>query len=624
MRKICNVIVLLFFTLQAIAQVGINNTDPKATLDITASNISAPSNVDGILIPRIDNFPTANPGADQDGMLVYVTGNGAPTRGFYYWDNALNNWVNVIASNDADFYEVGTTNAPNNINDDIYTQGRLAIGKTTANYTLDIEENSNNQALNISQVATSNAGTVSAARISQGGTNNSFLNGLYINNTNTGSGAHRGVVVALSENSSGTKSGTNNFISNGNGWHYGVNNSLSGSGSGPRFGMYNWISGTGTDNHSGTYNYMTSDGTGNKFGTYNYINSSGSGNFYGISSLVAGTPASGNASHYGNFSHVASEGTGSRYAYYAFLQGSGTGNKYGVYSEISSTSASNNQYAIYGSALKSGANIWAGYFLGDVYIGTDTTNGYSMPATDGTANQVMQTNGAGNVNWVDSNSYWSRTGSELDVATSGDDINFSSDQTSITFPATTGTPASMIHLFESGSANSDRMVFSHSPTFSSWGLMYRDSNDSFRFLGGGIDRVMVNLTGSTPLVVNGTAQATNFQSSTTIYPDYVFENYFTGKSKINPEYQFQNLELIEAFIKDYGHLPGVKSYEEVLKNDMQINLAETSVKNLEKIEELFLYAIQLKKENEQLKKNQKVLEDRVGTIEKLLLDYKRQ
>ena len=80
----------------ATAQVGINNTDPKATLDVTASNVSAPANTDGILIPRINAFPAINPNADQQGMMVYlnflIAGN---LPGFYYWDNASASWKHV-------------------------------------------------------------------------------------------------------------------------------------------------------------------------------------------------------------------------------------------------------------------------------------------------------------------------------------------------------------------------------------------------------------------------------------------------------------------------------------------------------------------------------------------------
>lgn len=87
--------IALFSILINYGQVGVGTTDPKATLDITASNIGTPSNEDGILIPRINNFPTTNPGADQDGMMVFVTGNGTPSKGFYYWDDNSNLWISI-------------------------------------------------------------------------------------------------------------------------------------------------------------------------------------------------------------------------------------------------------------------------------------------------------------------------------------------------------------------------------------------------------------------------------------------------------------------------------------------------------------------------------------------------
>lgn len=76
------------------AQVGIGNSNPQATLDITASNQAAPTNADGLLIPRIDAFPATNPTAAQDGMLVYLTTTvGLDTKGFYHWDQATTNWI---------------------------------------------------------------------------------------------------------------------------------------------------------------------------------------------------------------------------------------------------------------------------------------------------------------------------------------------------------------------------------------------------------------------------------------------------------------------------------------------------------------------------------------------------
>ncbi|WP_034257845.1 hypothetical protein [Altibacter lentus] len=80
----------------AIAQVGIGNTSPKSILDISASNPSAPTNLDGILIPRITSFPDIEPGEAQDGMMVFLTtAVGTNDKGFYYWDNPLSKWISV-------------------------------------------------------------------------------------------------------------------------------------------------------------------------------------------------------------------------------------------------------------------------------------------------------------------------------------------------------------------------------------------------------------------------------------------------------------------------------------------------------------------------------------------------
>ena len=87
----CNLFGVLSF-----AQVGINTTTPNALLDIRASSATAPTNTDGLLIPKIDVFPATNPTAAQQGMLVYLTttsGSNAP--GFYYWDNPTTTWIGL-------------------------------------------------------------------------------------------------------------------------------------------------------------------------------------------------------------------------------------------------------------------------------------------------------------------------------------------------------------------------------------------------------------------------------------------------------------------------------------------------------------------------------------------------
>jgi hypothetical protein len=76
----------------------------------------------------------------------------------------------------------------------------------------------------------------------------------------------------------------------------------------------------------------------------------------------------------------------------------------------------------------------------------------------------------------------------------------------------------------------------------------------------------------------------------TAWPDYVFAK----------NYKLKPLEEVEQFIKSNNHLPNVPSAAEVKDNG--VALGENAAKLLEKIEELTLYMIELKKENDNMKK----------------------
>ena len=75
------------------AQIGFGTNSPNAIVEIKANNQISPNNTDGILIPRIDDFPITNPSSLQDGMMVFITGNGATPKGFYFWNNDTLYWV---------------------------------------------------------------------------------------------------------------------------------------------------------------------------------------------------------------------------------------------------------------------------------------------------------------------------------------------------------------------------------------------------------------------------------------------------------------------------------------------------------------------------------------------------
>ncbi len=90
MKKIT--ILFLIISTSLFSQVGVGTTSPNSQLEIKASNQVTPTNKDGILIPRLDKFPVTNPSANQDSMVVFITGNGTPKRGFYYWNNSTATW----------------------------------------------------------------------------------------------------------------------------------------------------------------------------------------------------------------------------------------------------------------------------------------------------------------------------------------------------------------------------------------------------------------------------------------------------------------------------------------------------------------------------------------------------
>lgn len=97
--------------------------------------------------------------------------------------------------------------------------------------------------------------------------------------------------------------------------------------------------------------------------------------------------------------------------------------------------------------------------------------------------------------------------------------------------------------------------------------------------------------GSFKLAVEGKIAARGVKVTNSSFADYVFDS----------TYQLRPISSLSNYINQYKHLPGIPSAEEV-KKDGGVELGEMNVKLLEKVEELTLYVIELKKENEQMKK----------------------
>ena len=74
-----------------------------------------------------------------------------------------------------------------------------------------------------------------------------------------------------------------------------------------------------------------------------------------------------------------------------------------------------------------------------------------------------------------------------------------------------------------------------------------------------------------------------------LWPDYVFDS----------DYELMPLQQVAAFIKRHHHLPNIPSADEVANEG--VDLGQMNAKLLEKVEELTLYLLDLKLENEALK-----------------------
>ncbi|MEZ0180600.1 hypothetical protein AB9T89_00030 [Flavobacterium oncorhynchi] len=75
------------------------------------------------------------------------------------------------------------------------------------------------------------------------------------------------------------------------------------------------------------------------------------------------------------------------------------------------------------------------------------------------------------------------------------------------------------------------------------------------------------------------------------------------------EYNLLIFKEVEKHIAEKGHLENIPSEKEVLRDG--INLSEMNIKLLQKVEELTLYMIELKKENAEMKKRMEQIEKKI-------------
>ncbi|SHL75259.1 hypothetical protein SAMN05444360_10468 [Chryseobacterium carnipullorum] len=125
MKKQSLTILLAVIGIFTKAQVGISTTSPRATLDITAKNATGTtSNVDGLLVPRVDRQRAFSMTSIPTSTLIYVnnlTGTqggiaaNVDALGYYYFDGSL--WVKLNVGSPVNMYNSnGTLNSTRTVN----------------------------------------------------------------------------------------------------------------------------------------------------------------------------------------------------------------------------------------------------------------------------------------------------------------------------------------------------------------------------------------------------------------------------------------------------------------------------------------------------------------------------
>ena len=495
MKHIVYLVIIVLFSSLLNAQVGINNTDPKASLDISASNIATPSNTDGLLIPRIEDFPSINPTTDQQGMMVYLTTtSGSNPPGFYFWDNNAGPaaWI-VVGGSGID--KINDLTDGKSDNDGTNDGSSVFLGKNSgAN-----DDSSDNKNVGMGFEALQ-ANTTGANNLANG------WRALYSNTTggaNTANG-HMSLIFNTT-GTANTANGSYSLYSNTTGY----NNTASGYGSlnSNTDGIFNTADGFNSLNLNTTGDYNTVSGTNSLYSntTGGFNTASGSNSLY--SNIIGGSnTAIGYRSGYTN--------TGSANIFLGYQSGFNETGSNTLY--IENSSANSDNALIYGEfdndILRTN---------GEFQIGNPTGTGYAFPVTDGTSGQLLSTDGSGQISFIDSSSFndndWTTVGPDIerqsgdvyigDTGATNNDLYISDriidwDNSSYYLDLDDISKVDEIY-FDSGSASDPSIRFSDSDSG-----FYSPLFGTMAYSSGGIEAFRINSVGDISI---GTTSASNYK-----------------------------------------------------------------------------------------------------------------
>lgn len=175
------------------------------------------------------------------------------------------------------------------------------------------------------------------------------------------------------------------------------------------------------------------------------------------------------------------------------------------------------------------------------------------------------------------------------------DLRFSTSG-STRYQLTNGFSRSFLtHRFTDGSASSPSLVFASDTDVG----MLRPTTNAIGFSTAGAERLRIDGSGNVGIGISGSSErlAVNGVTKTREaiitkqsgdWPDYVFDL----------SYELMDLGELEQFVASYHHLPGLPSRDEIIDQGQAIGGIQQQL--LKKIEELTLYLVQLKNEQDGL------------------------
>jgi hypothetical protein len=235
----------------------------------------------------------------SSGAVRIVDGTQANGRVLTSDVNGVATWQSPSGASDHDWYEVGTTLAPNAITDDIFHTGNVAIGKNIANTTLDIATLNRNDGINHSLTKNTSIGTSYSLNNSTTINSNDDAYGIRNSFLGTGTGLKVGVRNFSSTSILGSKTGLENeFKGTPGNVLNGVHNIFINSEATETVGYKNIISNPiGLNGISkGLENNIVNEGNGASIGVINFLTSSDNntvGGTIGLANTINGSKLGG-------------------------------------------------------------------------------------------------------------------------------------------------------------------------------------------------------------------------------------------------------------------------------------------------------------------------------------------